>query len=681
MPYTTSAPGAPDRSSLLSYDPSLDGVRALAVTSVALYHAGVGFAGGGFLGVDIFFVLSGYLITTLLVREFVATGLVSVGSFWTRRAIRLLPALLAMVTVVLGVTLVAGQGSISDATRSDAIGTLLYMQNWAEIFRGESYFELFSRPSPFIHTWSLAIEEQWYLLWPVLVAVLVRRDRILLWVTLAAAGLSAMWMVYITTPEDPSRSYYGTDARAQALLIGSIAAIVMSRRQLLISPLTNKIMSAVATVGLLGCLGLVVTATDEQIWMYRGGFTLAALTSVMLIVGIRESPASVTARLIAARPLAHLGRMSYGLYLWHWPVFIAIDALWPTGNGAQLVMTKLVACYVVAVMSFMCVERPMRRRCSARPAAAVALVIAGLVLVVVVLLVVPTESPREEDGRIAAVPTMTSPVVDDANERSDNSQVVQTTDPTAAPALRVPTTSTLTTVAPSTTIPTKNLSLLILGDSIWLELAAWNKERPLMSGWSVSADTRVGCGTLSDDSRDGCDGRLDSWVESVQSDDPSVVLIGLSHWDSYDVEINGENIAYGTQRYEEVLRESWSENVAVAQANGASVVIAGVPCFNLDDDPTGFDLDARVSAERTADLNQAGQAFVESLGGEVSWIDMRELTCPSGTYEPTIDGLELHRDGIHYSDEAKPLVLQWLGQRLDDLFRTPIASASGSVNE
>ena len=107
MPHTTSAPRAPDRSSLLSYDPSLDGVRALAVTSVALYHAGVGFAGGGFLGVDIFFVLSGYLITTLLVREFVATGSISVGSFWSRRAIRLLPALLVMVTVVLGVTLVA----------------------------------------------------------------------------------------------------------------------------------------------------------------------------------------------------------------------------------------------------------------------------------------------------------------------------------------------------------------------------------------------------------------------------------------------------------------------------------------------------------------------------------------------------------------------------------------------
>jgi len=483
-------------------------------------------------------------------------------------------------------------------------------------------------------------------------------------------------MVYITTPDDPSRSYYGTDARAQALLIGSIAAIVMSRQQIVISSHINKFMSAAATVGLLGCLGLVVAVTDEQIWMYRGGFTLAALTSVMLIVGIRQSPASVTARLIAARPLAHLGRVSYGLYLWHWPVFIATDALWPTGNGVQLVITKLAACYVVAAMSFICVERPMRRRCSAHPAAAVALVIAGLVLVAVVLLVVNAESSREEDGRIAAVPTMTSPVVDDANERSDNSQVAQTADPTAEPAVGVLTTST--TVASSTTIPTKNLSLLILGDSIWLELAAWNKERLLMSGWSVSADTRVGCGTLSDDSRDWCDGRLDSWVESVQNDDPSVVLIGLSHWDAYDVEINGEQFSYGSQRYEEVLRESWSENVSIAQAKGASVVIAGVPCFHVDDDPTGFDLDTRVSAERTASLNQAGREFVESLGGEVMWLEMRDLTCPNGIYESTIAGVELHRDGIHYSDEAKPLVLDWLEQRLDDAFRTPVERSAGA---
>ena len=676
MPNTTSAPRAPDRSSLLSYDPSLDGVRALAVTSVALYHAGVGFAGGGFLGVDIFFVLSGYLISTLLVREFAVSGSVSLGSFWCRRVTRLLPALLVMVAVVLTVAVVAGNGSISETTRSDAIGTLLYSQNWAEILRGESYFELFELPSPFIHTWSLAIEEQWYLLWPVVVAIAVQRDRLLLWMTLAAAGFSALWMSYLATPEDPSRAYYGTDARAQALLIGSAAALAMSRKRFFTSARGVKVMSVASMVGLLGCLGLVVTVDDEQLWMYRGGFTLAALMSVMLIVGIRQSPASVTARLIAARPLAHLGRVSYGLYLWHWPVFIATDALWPTGNGVQLVITKLAACYVVAAMSFICVERPMRRRCSAHPAAAVALVIAGLVLVAVVLLVVNAESSREEDGRIAAVPTMTSPVVDDANERSDNSQVAQTADPTAEPAVGVLTTST--TVASSTTIPTKNLSLLILGDSIWLELAAWNKERLLMSGWSVSADTRVGCGTLSDDSRDWCDGRLDSWVESVQNDDPSVVLIGLSHWDAYDVEINGEQFSYGSQRYEEVLRESWSENVSIAQAKGASVVIAGVPCFHVDDDPTGFDLDTRVSAERTASLNQAGREFVESLGGEVMWLEMRDLTCPNGIYESTIAGVELHRDGIHYSDEAKPLVLDWLEQRLDDAFRTPVERSAGA---
>ncbi|MGA0217339.1 MAG: acyltransferase family protein [Ilumatobacteraceae bacterium] len=676
MPHTTSAPRALDRSSLLSYDPSLDGVRALAVTSVALYHAGVGFAGGGFLGVDIFFVLSGYLISTLLVREFAVSGSVSLGSFWCRRVTRLLPALLVMVAVVLTVAVVAGNGSISETTRSDAIGTLLYSQNWAEILRGESYFELFELPSPFIHTWSLAIEEQWYLLWPVVVAIAVQRDRLLLWMTLAAAGFSALWMSYLATPEDPSRAYYGTDARAQALLIGSAAALAMSRKRFFTSARGVKVMSVASMVGLLGCLGLVVTVDDEQLWMYRGGFTLAALMSVMLIVGIRQSPTSIAARLLAARPLAHLGRMSYGLYLWHWPVFIATDALWPTGNGVQLVITKLAACYVVAAMSFICVERPMRRRCSAHPAAAVALVIAGLVLVAVVLLVVNAGSSREEDGRIAAVPTMTSPVVDDADERSDNSQVARTADPTAEPAVGVSTTST--TVASSTTIPTKNLSLLILGDSIWLELAAWNRDHLLMSGWSITADTRVGCGTLSDDSRDWCDGRLDSWVESVQNDDPSVVLIGLSHWDAYDVEINGEQFSYGSQRYEEVLRESWSENVSIAQAKGASVVIAGVPCFHVDDDPTGFDLDTRVSAERTASLNQAGREFVESLGGEVMWLEMRDLTCPNGIYESTIAGVELHRDGIHYSDEAKPLVLDWLEQRLDDAFRTPVERSAGA---
>ena len=678
MRSTTSAQPVFHRSSLLSYDPSLDGVRALAVTSVALYHAGVGFAGGGFLGVDIFFVLSGYLISTLLVREFAVSGSVSLGSFWCRRVTRLLPALLVMVAVVLTVAVVAGNGSISETTRSDAIGTLLYSQNWAEILRGESYFELFELPSPFIHTWSLAIEEQWYLLWPVVVAIAVQRGRLLLWMTLAAAGFSALWMLYLATPEDPSRAYYGTDARAQALLIGSAAALAMSRKRFFTSARGVKVISVASMVGLLGCLGLVVTVDDEQLWMYRGGFTLAALMSVMLIVGIRQSPTSIAARLLAARPLAHLGRMSYGLYLWHWPVFMAIDRLWQEGDGPQLVIAKLVVCYAVATCSLLCIERPIRHHGSDRPVVAVGLVVTGLVIASVVWWSVPSETQPEADGRITTESTQASPVVDDTIQQSGSSEVVQTPAPSREELPPASGSTTSTTNVPSTTIPEENLSLLILGDSIWLELAAWNRDHLLMSGWSITADTRVGCGTLSDDSRDWCDGRLDSWVESVQNDDPSVVLIGLSHWDAYDVEINGEQFSYGSQRYEEVLRESWSENVSIAQAKGASVVIAGVPCFHVDDDPTGFDLDTRVSAERTASLNQAGREFVESLGGEVMWLEMRDLTCPNGIYESTIAGVELHRDGIHYSDEAKPLVLDWLEQRLDDAFRTPVERSAGA---
>lgn len=220
-----------DASPRLAYTPALDGLRAIAVLAVMFYHGGVAVAGGGFLGVDIFFVLSGFLITTLLLLEFEANGRLDLTAFWGRRARRLLPALfLVLVAVLVYSAFLAG--AAASTVRSDALATLFYVSNWWFIVSGNSYFEQFQDPSPLTHTWSLAIEEQWYLVLPLVLVLLLPRIRGRRWwaaIFVTLALVSAGLMALLHTPgSEPSREYYGTDTRLLALLIGAGLASVFT---------------------------------------------------------------------------------------------------------------------------------------------------------------------------------------------------------------------------------------------------------------------------------------------------------------------------------------------------------------------------------------------------------------------------------------------------------------------
>src|SRR5262245_14814228 len=229
MTTTQTTPHAP----VYAYRPALDGVRALAVSAVLLFHGGVGALRGGFLGVDAFFVLSGFLITSLLLAERARHGRIKLSAFWVRRARRLLPALLVLLVVVVAAFRSVLAGTEVMLLRGDALAALGYIANWRMIYRGSDYFAQNASPSPLQHTWSLGIEEQFYLLWPVLmVAVLglaARRSRAaLLAVTLAGATASAIAAAMLYGPLDSNRAYFGTDARAQALLVGALLAVMLS---------------------------------------------------------------------------------------------------------------------------------------------------------------------------------------------------------------------------------------------------------------------------------------------------------------------------------------------------------------------------------------------------------------------------------------------------------------------
>jgi peptidoglycan/LPS O-acetylase OafA/YrhL len=277
---------------LFAYRPALDGLRAMAVLPVLLYHAELEFASGGFLGVDLFFVISGYLITTLLLREASERGLIRLGAFWIRRARRLFPALFCVLACVLLYGLIASETELARMA-GDVYSTLGYVANWWFAFSGESYFDQFARPSMLRHTWSLAIEEQFYVVWPLVawwgIRGAVERPRIWFAIALLGAIASAVLMrLLFESGTDPSRVYYGTDTRAQALLIGVALAFLLANvpDEASESGARASFWSNYAgAAGIFVCLGFFHVATDRAGWMYQGGYLAMALASAGAVAG------------------------------------------------------------------------------------------------------------------------------------------------------------------------------------------------------------------------------------------------------------------------------------------------------------------------------------------------------------------------------------------------------------
>jgi peptidoglycan/LPS O-acetylase OafA/YrhL len=347
----------------LHYLPALDGLRALAVLAVLCYHADLLWMPGGFLGVDAFFVLSGYLITALLLAEWQAQGSIDLAQFWLRRARRLLPALV----LLLGLTLAGAVAWLPDEVarlRGDALAALAYVENWHLIFKQESYFERSGRPSLFQHLWSLAIEEQFYLIWPPVLGLLLRRvgRRGALVFALAAAGISAGLMAHGYLPDDdPSRLYYGTDTRAFALLIGAALACMRLPLRAERPPLVAALPDGVAFAALAGLGAALVFLDEYQPLLYRGGFVGVAVLTAVLIAALAHPRARLGRLLLGNSPMRWLGTRSYAIYLWHWPVFmvtrpdldVALDG-WP------LLAVRLAATALLAEVSYRYVEAPVR---------------------------------------------------------------------------------------------------------------------------------------------------------------------------------------------------------------------------------------------------------------------------------------------------------------------------------
>ena len=360
------------------YVAGLDGIRALAVTGVLLFHFGVSGTSGGLLGVDVFFVLSGFLITSLLVQEWSATGTLRFGAFYARRARRLLPGLLLLLVVVAAYAAWFAEPDTLVSLRGDALSTLGYVANWHFVLSDQGYFHQTGPPSPLLHTWSLAVEEQFYLVWPAVCWVVLRRwgRRGLAVAALTGVALSvAATLVLAGTGAGTDRLYYGTDVRAQEVMVGALLAVLGPRlsrwrlgsvrrpeHQVGSARVRQAVLAAMGTFGLVGILVMFHGVSGTGDFLYHGGFLVVAIATAALVALVVHQPGAAVPRLLSLSPLRYLGRISYGVYLYHFPLFLMITAPRTGLHGTALLAARLAATVALAALSFHLVELPVRDR-------------------------------------------------------------------------------------------------------------------------------------------------------------------------------------------------------------------------------------------------------------------------------------------------------------------------------
>lgn len=391
------------------YMPGLDGLRAIAVLAVIVFHLGFDWAPGGLLGVGIFFTLSGYLITDILLAQLAARGRIDLGRFWLARARRLLPALFVMLAIVVAWVTVFGPAQ-PDQFRKAVVSAVFYVNNWEQILADVSYFARFAPEGPLNHLWSLSVEEQFYILWPFLLLGGVKlvhetplpsgvRPRLAL-ITIGGAVASSILMAVLYHPSlDPSRVYYGTDTRAGGLLFGAALAMVWPSRRLSrrIAPQARNLLDGLGVLGLL-VIALMIWRTSElSPFLYRGGFVVLSLATVLVLMPLTH-PACRLGTWLGVRPLRWVGVRSYGIYLWQTPIIVLTS---PAGKHADSALGKalqVAAIFAISALSWRFLEEPIRHGAIGRffarrrkvgwkwetfaPPMRVAIVASGLILVV-----------------------------------------------------------------------------------------------------------------------------------------------------------------------------------------------------------------------------------------------------------------------------------------------------------
>lgn len=563
------------------YQPALDGVRGLAVALVLLFHGGFSWMTGGYVGVSVFFTLSGFLITGLLLREHRSTGRIAMSAFYARRVRRLLPASLLCLAAIC-VAAAMGEFAAVANLRRDVWAALLQVANWNALAGNSSYAELVARNAgaigPTDHFWSLSVEEQFYWVWPVVCAFAFRRVRgdagrrtMMVGAAVAAVAVAPI----VAAVWGPDAAYWATPARLGEILVGAALAVVLAGREF-----------RARWLPWLGAVGLVVIVAAAVWWpagsgpAYQGWLGVFALASVALIAAL-QVPGPLRAG-FSVRPLVHLGRISYGVYLYHWPVFAIVTSRRTGWEGWSLFALRMVVTLLVAELSFHLLEQPIRR--SAAPGVRVAWASASAMAAVAVVVLVAVPAPRPAFSTSVDVPDTFAPV-------PTTVAVEVTSAPDSTVAVGADDTAAVSTTTSTTSVPTGPARVLLLGDSTAVALSEG------FVGWAdahaaqvqLASLARPGCGLLRDSAMTGDDGasfvaRCDKVFEQelpelLAAGAPDVVVVMVTVPDAVArVWSDDEGALRPTdERYRTRLRDDYAAFAATLREAGVAHVVWVVP--------------------------------------------------------------------------------------------------------
>jgi peptidoglycan/LPS O-acetylase OafA/YrhL len=645
---------------------ALDGVRGVAILGIMAFHSGIpGLGVGGFFSQDAFFVLSGLVITLILLREWDRTSAIRLGAFYAARVRRLIPALLVMlIAVALFVKWVAPAGEYP-GFRNDVLSVLGYFSNWHFISTGANYFARTGAPSLLTHTWSLAVEEQFYLVWPLLVIAILwpfRRNRarglgVLLCVSLAGVLASSGWMALLArTGATQTRLYYGTDTHGQSILVGSALAVVLTmikehRGTDSLVPVAESRRGRwiISFVGVLAASGLAWQWThvgNSDVFTYQGGFLLCALLTALVLASVSCAPAGPLAVALSVRWLRYLGTISYGMYLWYFPVFQYVDGSRTGQTGLKLFAIRVSIDIAIATCSFFLIEHPIRqsiflrspnraRRWRSVGVLGMALgLTAGVMLITTNGTSVPTGIPLTAAGASSPSPMPSR----------------------AASSL---------TAARGTAVNGAPTRLLLIGDSAALTLGFDLPARG--PGWNAAIDSAgvEGCGVAigalvrsygivgtpgsecaSDTPRSG------QWPAQlrglVASDQPQIVALLAGRWETADRVYQGQWTNILNPVFKNYLRQQLRLAVAIGTSSGAHMDLLTAPCYSSGEQPDGTpwpeDSTARLEAYNDLLYQVAAEHPLTA-----SVVNLDGIVCPGGVFHSTIDGVTIRApDGVHF---------------------------------
>ena len=632
----------------LAHHRGLDGLRGVAVILVIIFHSGLSWLPGGFLGVSVFFTLSGFLITSLLINECENTGRIDLKSFWGRRLRRLAPASLVVIAGVIGLASRLSTSIEASRIKGDAISATLYFSNWQFIYSGHSYGELFAAPSPLQHLWSLSIEEQLYVIVPVVIAGLFAlglRRRATGYVFLVAVAASTIATMFTNSHE---LIYYGTHTRAAELLLGAALACLFGQRIEKLAVNQAKSLSTLYIVPIVGVVVLSRFSSVDSPWVYSGALTaFAGLSVICLIAAIQAGPVR---SFLSWSPLVRVGEVSYGLYLIHWPVIVWLNSERVDLQPTALFGVQVIVMVILTVASYWLIEQPIRRRkvlLSVRWAAStfVAAVVGVLFLASAILASASTQVDTASEVLATVAPTTS--VVDPSNVNS--------------------TTIASSSVKPARVDRTGPLSVLVIGDSTAENIATALAQASDGSLGVISGGV-LGCPLLKvaqvRDRKDSqqdvsyCPNNEQIVREHVSEVDAVVVIAGVANQWAFQYAGSDVWVEPASDQYKADLN-GFLENIeAIVAPRGLPVLVFETPPVRDNPKILGDDIAALV---RWADVIQQWDA---------DWHSVKMIPYADALSDPNSDEGKAERpDGVHLAEDfGKELARVILIPRLRDKY-------------